>query len=159
MLRRFFAIASFAILGTLSTVGIGQAQSSRQGTYLYQGTPSWYSSSPAVAYPSAVYPSANAENSRSFYPGSVDPDKVLINVTVPADAKIMFQGAKTAQTGGSRRFLSPSLEAGYRYSYSVQATWKENGKEVSQTRSIAVQPGDVVQVTFTRDAVQVRPGS
>jgi uncharacterized protein (TIGR03000 family) len=84
-------------------------------------------------------------------------DKVLVNVSVPTDAKIMFQGEKTTQTGSARRFVSPSLTAGYRYSYTVQATWMENGKEVSQSRSLAVQPGDVVNVTFTRDGVQVRP--
>jgi len=152
MLQRFLALAALAILACLATTGTSHAQSSRQGTYLYQDPPRWYSAAPAVG----VYPSASVENSRAYYPGSADADKVLINVSVPADAKITFQGAKTTQTGGQRRFLSPSIAAGYRYAYSVQATWMDNGKEVIQTRSIAVVPGDVVHLSFTRDGVQVR---
>jgi uncharacterized protein (TIGR03000 family) len=153
MVQRFLAIASLAILAFLTATGTSHAQSSRQGTYIYQDSPRGYSAPPSAG---AYYPSANVENSRAYYPGSADADKVLLNVTVPADAKITFQGAKTTQTGGQRRFMSPSIAAGYRYSYTVQATWMENGQEVSQSRSIAVQPGDVVQVTFTRNGVQVR---
>jgi uncharacterized protein (TIGR03000 family) len=153
MSKRIFALASLAILGCLAVSGTSYAQSSRQGTYLYQDSPRWYS---APSSAGAFYPSTSVESSRAFYPGAVDPDKVLIEVNVPADAKIMFQGAKTNQTGAVRRFVSPSIAAGYRYSYTVQANWMENGKEVSQNRSIAVQPGEVVHVTFTRDGVQVR---
>jgi len=150
MFRRFFAISALAMLACLAATGTSHAQSSRQGTYLYQGTPQWYSSAPTYSRPAAV------ENSRAFYPGA-EADKVLINVTVPADAKITFQGAKTTQTGAVRRFVSPSIAAGYRYAYNVQATWTENGREVTQSRSIDVQPGDVIQIAFTRDAVKVRP--
>jgi uncharacterized protein (TIGR03000 family) len=151
MWRRIFAISALAIFASLAVTGTSPAQSSRQGTYLYQNTPSWYSSRPSMSYPAA-----NVEQSRAYYPGSADADKVLINVTVPADAKVLFQGTKTTQTGVSRRFLSPSIAAGYRYSYNIQATWMENGKEVSQSRSFTVQPGDFVHVAITRDGVQVR---
>ena len=123
------------------------------GTYIYQDTPRSYSYAPSAPVYSAP---ATPEKSRAFYPGA-EPDKVLINVTVPTDAKITFQGAKTSQTGGAvRRFVSPSIATGFRYSYNVQATWMENGQAVTKNRSVEVQPGDVVQVVFTRDGVTVR---
>jgi uncharacterized protein (TIGR03000 family) len=152
MLRKFFTIAALAILGSLAATGSSHAQSSRQGTYIYQDSPRWYSNAPSVQ---AYSPAANVEKSRAYYPGS-EAAKVLINVTVPADAKVTFQGAATTQTGTVRRFVSPSIAAGYRYSYNFKATWTENGREVTQSRSFEVQPGDVVQIAVTRDNVTVR---
>jgi len=127
-----------------------QAQDYRHGAYIYRGE-TFTPAAPALSGAPIV------ENSRAFYPGSSDADQVLLNVTVPANAKVSVQGAKTAQTGAFRRFVSPPIAGGYRYSYDLQATWMENGREVSQRRSFAVHPGAVVHVTFTRDAVTVQP--
>jgi uncharacterized protein (TIGR03000 family) len=130
-----------------------QAQAYRQGG---NGDPRAFRGSFSLPSAPAVSPSANVENTRAFYAGSSDADKVLIDVTVPADAKITLQGAKTTQTGSVRRFVSPPIAAGYQYAYNIQATWMEHGREVSQSRSFTVRPGDVVHVTFTHDTVTVR---
>ena len=154
MFRRFLAIASLTILAFLAVTATGRAQSSRQGTYIYQDSPRGYSYAPSAVFYSTP---ATATKSRAYYPGA-EPDKVLVNVTIPADAKLTFQGAKTTQTGTVRHFLSPSITAGYRYAYSVQATWMENGQAITKSRSFEVQPGDVVQIVFSRDDVTVRAG-
>lgn len=99
---------------------------------------------------------ANVENSRAFYPNSANADKVFVDVRVPAGAKIMFEGMNTTSTGEVRQFVSPSLATGFNYTYHVRATWMENGREVNQTRSFAVRPGDVVHMIFTRDDVKIR---
>jgi uncharacterized protein (TIGR03000 family) len=117
-----------------------QAQGARQSPYIYQSAPS----------------SPNIENSRAFYPSSANADKVLVEVRVPAGAKIFFEGAKTTQTGEVRHFVSPSLAEGYNYTYHVQATWTENGREVNQSRSFNVRRGDFIHMIITRDEVKVR---
>lgn len=106
-------------------------------------------------YPPAANPTMNAQTSRAFYPDFATPDKVRFNVTVPAGAKVTFDGVGTTQTGNFRRFVSPAMSAG-RYTYNIQAVWTEDGREVRQSRSVRFEPGDVVQVTFTRDGAAMR---
>jgi uncharacterized protein (TIGR03000 family) len=153
--------AQLAVAGLLAIVGQShgqqnslvfpwQAQSYPQGANIYRGE----TFAPAAP---VFYGAAKVENSRAFYPGSADTEEVTMNVTVPANATVSVQGAKTAQTGSFRRFVSPPIAAGHNYSYSLQATWMENGREVRQSRTFAVHPGEVVAITFTRDAVIVRP--
>jgi len=163
--RRATAIALLAIAAVLVLASPGLAQQNSdvfpwnsgggQGGYSYPGA---YPPAAPAAYPpagQAVNPPANAESSRAFYPSFASAETVRINVTVPTDAKITFNGAPTMQTGTSRRFVSPALSAG-QYSYEIQAVWMENGQEKRQSRSVAVQPGDVVQVTITPDGMSVR---
>jgi uncharacterized protein (TIGR03000 family) len=165
--KRAGATAVLTIAGLLLTVGQshGQqnstvfpwhAQAYRQGTDVDQSASRWNSFLPSAP---ALSPSSKVESRPAVYTDSSDADKVLIDVTVPVDAKIIFQGARTTQTGGTRRFVSPSLAPGYQYSYDVQATWMENGQGVSQSRSFTFRPGDVVHITFTREVVAARSGS
>lgn len=72
----------------------------------------------------------------------------LVTVNVPADAEIWFSGNKTNKTGAVREFETPPLEPGANYSYVVRARWMENGKEVDQTKKVAVHANDRVNVSF-----------
>ncbi len=168
--RRVTATAILALAGVLVLAGPGRAQQNSttfpwnsgggfgQGGYSYQ-PPSYLPATPAYYPPAgapAFTPPANVENSRAFYPGSATADRVEIDVTAPADAKITFNGAATTQTGTQRRYFSPAIPAG-RYAYEIQAVWTENGREVRQSRSVPVEPGEVVRVTITRNGVTVRP--
>jgi uncharacterized protein (TIGR03000 family) len=71
-----------------------------------------------------------------------------LTVKVPADADVWIDGTKTTSSGTTRAFESPLLEAGYRYSYEVRATWKENGHQVTQTQTVPVSPGMSAEVIF-----------
>jgi len=71
-----------------------------------------------------------------------------ILVQVPADARIWFEDNQTQQTGPLRRFTTPALTEGEKYTYEIRARWMRDGREVEQTQSVAVQPGSEYQVTF-----------
>lgn len=155
-MSRTMLVVAAASIGVCSLTTPCRAQVSRQGTYIYQDQyrPSYGVPAPAY-YPAPSAPAMGTEASRAFYPGA-EPDKVLINVAVPSDATVSFQGKATTQTGSLRRFISPAIATGYSYTYSVQATWMENGRVVSQSRSFAVQPGEVVNIMFAQEGVTIR---
>jgi uncharacterized protein (TIGR03000 family) len=71
-----------------------------------------------------------------------------INVHVPADAALTFQGVRTTQTGELRRFQSPALVPGTVYSYDIVATWNDSGREVTKSRHVAIRAGDHLTVDF-----------
>jgi uncharacterized protein (TIGR03000 family) len=53
-------------------------------------------------------------------PGKEAPCEIV--VIVPADAEVFFDGAATRQKGNKRRFVTPPLEAGAKYTYVVRAS-------------------------------------
>lgn len=105
-----------------------------------------------AAYSAPVYP-VQSPSYPSIYPVSpplaaVTDNTAKVEVRVPADAEIWFEGQKTSQTGSDRIYSSPSLDAGQDYSYEVRARWSADGKPVDQTRKVAVHAGDHVLVDF-----------
>ena len=76
----------------------------------------------------------------------------LVEVRLPADADLWFDGHKTAQTGSDRSFRSPALEPGQDYAYDVHARWAAGGKPVDETRQVTVHAGDHVVVNFMQPA-------
>jgi uncharacterized protein (TIGR03000 family) len=64
-------------------------------------------------------------------------ESIAIQLLVPADAQVEFDGTKTSVTGESRRYTSPPVAAGQSYTYTVKVT--AHGKSV--TRDITVRPG------------------
>jgi uncharacterized protein (TIGR03000 family) len=107
---------------------------------------------------------SGSTTTQAFYPpGTTGDMRALVDVMVPADAQVWFDGESTSQRGTDRLFRSPPLESGQNYSYEVKASWTESGKQVEQTRKVRVRPGERVQVNFlapeegARD--QTRPGS
>jgi uncharacterized protein (TIGR03000 family) len=115
---------------------------------------------PSVPYgTSAIAPGAGQTEIRSFYPSAVGDEygrlsapsqegRVWINVSVPANAQILFDDVKTAQGGAQRAFVSPPIARGYKYVYHITAKWQDAGREVVQTREIKVSAGDVVNLNF-----------
>jgi uncharacterized protein (TIGR03000 family) len=71
-----------------------------------------------------------------------------LEVHVPAEAEIWFDGARTQQSGAVRVFVSPPLPAGKEYVYEVQARWKQDGRDVVQRQEVAVRAGQRVRVDF-----------
>jgi uncharacterized protein (TIGR03000 family) len=69
-----------------------------------------------------------------------------VTVLVPADAQVFFDGATTTDTGSKRLFVTPALEKGKDYYYSIRADWTEDGQPVEQTRRVLVKAGSDVQV-------------
>jgi len=71
-----------------------------------------------------------------------------LEVQVPNGAQIWLEGSKTKQTGTTRLFVSPPLNAGEEYTYEVRARWTQDGREVEQTQRVAVHAGDRLHLTF-----------
>ena len=113
----------------------------------YGGRSRWYTPAPTY-YAPAVTPAPTT--SESFFSAPVrDKRTVLIDVRVPADAKIWFDDDSTKQTGAERQFVSPPLTPGKYFEYQIRAQWNENGQKKEQTRRVTFQSGDRIQLDFT----------
>ena len=66
----------------------------------------------------------------------------------PGAARLWFEDTQTTTTGAVREFASPPLTPGTQYTYTVRATWTENGRDVTQTQQVGVTAGARVAVDF-----------
>jgi uncharacterized protein (TIGR03000 family) len=82
-----------------------------------------------------------------------------ITAHVPAEARVWFDGMATTSTGQTRKFQSPPLSPGDQYSYEIKASWNENGRVVTQTRTVEVISGAHVDVKFAVTPKTEVPGS
>jgi uncharacterized protein (TIGR03000 family) len=80
-----------------------------------------------------------------------------IDVRVPADAALSFEGVRMNQSGQLRHFVTPQLAPGNAYTYDVTASWRENGREVTRTRNVTIHPGDRLEVDMTTAAPVENP--
>jgi uncharacterized protein (TIGR03000 family) len=79
-------------------------------------------------------------------PGSV----ATVEVKVPANAELWFEGVKQNKTGAVREFKSPPLDPKYKYSYDVKVRWTNDaGSQQEQTRTVNVRAGERTVVDFT----------
>jgi uncharacterized protein (TIGR03000 family) len=72
----------------------------------------------------------------------------LINVRVASNATLTFDDQPTQQTGESRQFMTPPLEPGKNFSYTVHAKWQDGGRDMDQSRKVSVRAGQQTQVDF-----------
>jgi len=125
------------------------------GAYNYGYGPRWYRSGyyypsdftyQQPGYRSAAYPPDSAFDSMPSDQGA----RVLANIRLPeASAQLWIEGQEMSTQGLVRSFISPPLEAGARYTYTIKAQWTENGKPMEATRQVPVRPGQRVMVDFT----------
>jgi uncharacterized protein (TIGR03000 family) len=127
--------------------------------YLYDYAPTYvYGASPViVASPATVVPSiasappdaAPSETTESPPPAPTD-DRARLQILVPADAEVWFNGSPTTQRGGQRVFESPVLTPGHDYQYEIRAKWADNGRVVDRTRTVIVHANALVGLDFSR---------
>lgn len=115
----------------------------------YSSAPSYYSGSGQVAG------GIQQTGYQSFYPpsgdmmGQQDPSRAYVHVMVPANAEVLFENTPTQQRGPERMFVTPQLEQGHRYSYTITARWQDqNGKTVNRTKTVSLEPGRTVHAQF-----------
>jgi uncharacterized protein (TIGR03000 family) len=79
-------------------------------------------------------------------------NSVQLKVLVPQDnAKVFFDEKLTTQKGDERTFLSPPLERGYSYRYTITAKWWPNNyTEVIRTKVVNVKPGQSLTVDLRK---------
>jgi uncharacterized protein (TIGR03000 family) len=71
-----------------------------------------------------------------------------IVVDLPADAKLTIDGAATTSTSGHRTFVSPDLEPGKKFTYTLRAEVTRDNKPVVMEEKITVRAGKETQVTL-----------
>jgi uncharacterized protein (TIGR03000 family) len=107
----------------------------------WPGAPGFYSR-PLVRETIIYYPASQA----AALPRPVAP--VVIDVIVPAEAELWIEGKKMGQNGEQRKFISPPLEAGRKFSYDFRIRFKDSGREQTKTRSLDVLAGGSYTVDF-----------
>jgi uncharacterized protein (TIGR03000 family) len=76
-------------------------------------------------------------------------------VTLPADATLTIGGEETTSTSANRVFISPALEQGKEYEYTLKAKVVRDGKVQLATTKVTVRPGQVSKVELTIPAAGV----
>jgi uncharacterized protein (TIGR03000 family) len=80
-----------------------------------------------------------------------------LRIFVPTNATVEIEGVKTKQTGEERTFVSPALEVGKKYVYTVKATWTDAaGEKVVKEEAVRVTGGQETVVDL-RPSVVNRP--
>jgi uncharacterized protein (TIGR03000 family) len=72
-----------------------------------------------------------------------------ILVTLPAQARLLIDGAATTSTSGTRLFVSPNLEPGRAYVYTLRAEMVRDGQTVAQEQRVTVRAGEQTRVPIT----------
>ncbi len=93
-----------------------------------------------VAAPVVTQPAQMAATSTS---------QATVVVQVPADAQLYVDGYRVKQTSSTRTFITPDLEPGTRYYYTVKAQVMRDGKSVEDTKRVYVRAGQTSQVSFS----------
>jgi uncharacterized protein (TIGR03000 family) len=86
-----------------------------------------------------------------------------LDIRLPEKAHLWVEGQDKGTPGASYLLISPPLEVGFTYTYSLRAQWQERGSEVTRTRAVKIRAGESVQVdlaTAGPDETTIRtPGS
>jgi len=129
-------------------------------SYPYSGgwaaSPSYSSAGMVVqdraAIPSSNYVSstpANGTSNGNAVNWSNQDNTALVEINVPANARVWFNDGETTQTGAVRHFVTPTLPRDKTATYEVRASWMESGQPVTRTQQLRVEPGKRATLSFT----------
>jgi uncharacterized protein (TIGR03000 family) len=82
---------------------------------------------------------------------------VLLHVLVPADAQVEVEGELTKSTGADRLFISPPLEPGKHYVYTLKVIYVLNGERKSREERVSVTPGQEKLIDLRSLTAQAGP--
>lgn len=91
-------------------------------------------------------------------PGEKEPPKEISNqativVTIPAGAKLSIDNNPTSSTANVRTFVSPALEPGKEYVYTLKAEIAIEGKIETVVKEITVRANETTRVNFEASSV------
>jgi len=76
-----------------------------------------------------------------------------LQLVVPQNAEVLFNGDATTQTGPIREFVSPPLTPNKSFDYTITVRYLDsNGKSIADRRVIHVRANDWFRIDFTRPA-------
>jgi uncharacterized protein (TIGR03000 family) len=109
----------------------------------YNASNNWLDSHPLDTRKSNYSPVAVTSHDRSERRVSKsNRSTAYIDLSVPPEAEVWFQGVKTRQKGRVRRFESPPLEAGREFAYDIRVRWTANGQPVTRGHQLRIHRGD-----------------
>jgi uncharacterized protein (TIGR03000 family) len=76
------------------------------------------------------------------------PAPAVIVVSLPADARLTVDDTPTRSTSSLRTLVSPPLEPGKTFTYTLKAELDRDGQPVTQTREVVVRAGEEARVRF-----------
>jgi len=126
--------------------------------YPSYGMSTYDNSYPNYSYSTSTYqPSTSGVMQAQYsYPSQNPPqNQALLRIELPrADARITLQGVAMDQGFGMERmFISPPLESGKTYTYTVRCTWMDGNNPITREKTIDVQPGQTAMVDFREGGV------
>src|SRR5438270_121531 len=77
---------------------------------------------------------------------SLEPAPATIVVNLPAEAKLTVDGNPTTSTSDRRVFVSPALDRGMEYFYTLKAEVVRGGKTETRTEKVTVRAGEETKV-------------
>jgi uncharacterized protein (TIGR03000 family) len=91
----------------------------------------------------------------SGYGGPASNAPATVVVQLPATAKLMIDGNPTRSTSDMRIFISPPLQAGQEYVYTLKAELPGEGTPRTETKEVTVRPGAETRVRFDLSPTRV----
>jgi len=135
--------------------GYGYSSPSYYGGYSYPYAYGDTYVSPSTVYPGDYVPNVvttvpdTSTTQSNYYTPSSD-NRGRIHVRLPADATLWVDGDATQQTGAERDFVTPPLEPGRSFTYTLRARWMNGSEPVERTMKVDVRGNDTAQVDFMR---------
>jgi uncharacterized protein (TIGR03000 family) len=83
------------------------------------------------------------------------PAAATIVVSLPADAKLMIEDQATRSTSDLRTFISPPLEPGKEFEYTLKAELSRGGRAQTTTTKLTIRAGEESFVTLEFPGVGV----
>jgi uncharacterized protein (TIGR03000 family) len=140
-------------------LGYGLGTAGLYRPYPYYGGATIVNPTVVVASPPAVPPTvagAAPAPAQTQEPPQAPPaadNAAHLQLVVPENAEVLFDGGKTTQTGPIREFISPKLPDGKVYDYTIVVRYSDaGGKPVTDRRVIHVRANDWFKIDFTRPA-------
>jgi len=123
----------------------------------YNNTMTWYPGNTGLNYNSGQ--PMNWGNTTNWNPGTMQSlyynpgmtgqgNEATIVVNLPADATLTIDGERTQSTSGTRVFVSPPLQQGKTYQYTLRAEVNRDGRRETTSRTVDVQAGRTANVNI-----------
>jgi len=140
--------------------GRGQAWGGGYGGYAWGGMAPWggYAYTPMTTYGSTITTPMMASNpfnsnlgmNQSFFfnPGANPGSEARIIVHLPANATLTIDGEATQSRSSTRMFVSPPLQQGKTYTYTLRGELNRDGHKVNARHTVEVQAGRTAEVTL-----------
>jgi uncharacterized protein (TIGR03000 family) len=114
----------------------------------------------AVAFAAAgLWLAGGMGRARAADPAKAAEQPVVIDMQAPAGAEVWFDDAKTNSRGARRQFVTPPLEAGREFNYTVRVHWEEAGRPFERTQRVTVHAGDHINLDYSEPNGAVVPAA